>query len=63
MLSLDLPISFFIYEQTLLNFSNKQLEQQIHFLRNYFFIHPAIQNVSPLFKKAKQKLSISKPQL
>ena len=32
----------FIYEQTLFNFSNIQLEQQINFLHNLFFIHPAI---------------------
>ena len=42
---------FFIYEQTLFNFSNIQLEQQIHFLHNPFFIHPAIQNATPLFEQ------------
>ena len=41
----------FIYEQTLFNFSNIQLEQQINFLHNLFFIHPAIWNVNPLFKQ------------
>ena len=54
MLSLDLPISFFIYEQTLIKLSNIQLEQQIHFLRNPFFIHPAIQNDSPLFRQSRK---------
>ena len=32
-----------MYEQTLFSISNIQLEQQIHFLHNPFFIHPAIQ--------------------
>ena len=61
MLSLDLPISFsYIYDETLFNFSDIQLEQQIHFLHDPFFIHPAMQNVSPLLE---QKLSIHKPQI
>ena len=47
MLSLDLPISFsYIYDETLFNFSDIQLEQQIHFLHDPFFIHPAMQNAS-----------------
>ena len=41
----------FIYEQTLFNFSNIRLEQQIYFLHNPFFIHPAIQNTTLLFKQ------------
>ena len=41
----------FKYEQTLFNFSNIQLEQQINFLHNPFFIHPAIWNVIPLFEQ------------
>ena len=40
-----------IYEQTLFNFKNIQLEQQINFLHNPFFIHPARWNVIPLFKQ------------
>ena len=39
----------FKYEQKLFNFSNIQLEQQINFLQNPFFIHLAIWNVIPLF--------------
>ena len=56
---------FFIYEQTLLNFSDIQLKQRIHFLHNPFFIHTAIRNVSLLssINQAKPKLSISKRQL
>ena len=41
----------FICEQTLFNFSNIQLEQQIHFLHNPFFIHPPIRNATLLFEK------------
>ena len=40
-----------MYGQTLLSFSNIQLEQLIHFLRNPFFIHPAIRNATPLFEQ------------
>ena len=38
----------FIYEQTLFNFSNIQLEH--NFLHNHFFIHPAMWDVIPLFE-------------
>ena len=41
----------FIYKQTLLNFSDIQLEQQMHFLHNPFFIHPSIRICIPLFEQ------------
>ena len=64
MFRLDLPISFFIYEQTLFKLSNIQLEQQIDFLRNPFFIHQLYEmSVLSLDNQAKQKLCISKAQL
>ena len=46
----------FIWEK-LFNFSNIQLQQQIHFLHNPFFIHPAIYEMPLLFSNnwAKQK--------
>ena len=47
---LDWPISSFTYEEKLFNFSNTKSEQQIHFLHNPFFIHPAMWNATPLFK-------------
>ena len=43
MLSLDLPISFLYMSKTLFKFSNIQLQQRIHFLRNTGFIHAAVQ--------------------
>ena len=63
MLSSDLTHFLIIYKQTLFNCSNIQLEQRIYFLHNPFFIHSAIRNATPLFNQAKQKFSISKPQL
>ena len=44
-----------------MSFSNIQLEQQIPFLHNSFFIHPAIRDATPLFKQLskKEKPSIS----
>ena len=41
----------FICEQTLFNFSNIQLEQQLHLQHSPFFIHPAIWNTTTLFKQ------------
>ena len=55
--SLDLPVSF-LYEQTLFNFGNIQLEQEIHFLHNPFFIHPAKWNATPLFEQLSKKVVV-----
>ena len=35
-----------------------RLEQQIHFLHKPFFIHPAIQSVTPLFEHFEQNKSL-----
>ena len=54
--SVRLTRLLFIWEK-LFNFSNIQLQQQIHFLHNPFFIHPAIYEMPLLFSNnwAKQK--------
>ena len=49
--SFKLTHLLFICEQTLFNFSNIQLEQQLHLQHSPFFIHPAIWNTTTLFKQ------------
>ena len=41
----------FIYKQTLFNFSDIQLEQQMHFLHNPFFIHSSYKFALKFYKR------------